>query len=834
MPFTLSVEVSGFAETPQPKLAPFAIPGCRLTFLGVSPSVSTMVSIVNGQKSEARNVTFVYRYRIEAERAGSYAIPPLTVEQLGRRAQSRRVSFSAGDIASSKDMLIRLTLPERPVMVGETFDVTLDWYLHREVRGQTFVVPLFEQQDWVEVDVPRSRSSGGQRLVFAAGSRNLELPFQRDQQTVGGVAYTRFRFVARVTPTRVGTLELAPARVLAQLDVGMGRDMFGFPAPKTSLFKAEDVPRRLVIRETPREGRPRSFANAVGTGFSIEVQAERTVVRVGDPIELRVLVRGDHLEGLTLPPLGADVGLSPELFSLPDETPPGELLPADEKDASGRPGGKLFRVVVRLRRADVREIPPIAFSYFNSEKGKYETVRSQPIAISVKGAAVVGAGDVVTYGGEAAEPPAPAIGKPGEPRRPLAAIGADLSLSQEGQTLRQVPTLARLAPWLFALYGLAIGIFSWRLWNRRTRGRRAAADGLRRQRSTLSRELEEAAAKPAREATPGLLTALRALARTLGPDAGEAAGLIERLETASFDPRAQDCPLPADLLDEARRLAASWTQAVEPGARAGQGSKTRFIVLVLGAVAASSAIAGADPAAASATGLATARQVYRDALNQTDTAARAAGFAAAESLYADLTDTYPDRPELLTDWGNAALGAHDFGKAALAYRRALRLDATAERASKNLAWLRSAMPEWLPRPPSSAMDSLFFWHYALAVPWRHLIGALAFLAALLLLAPWGDRRLSRWRRAAVVPAVVWLAMVGSLVVEHDAARDAVVQQEGVTLRSADSLGAPPVLPQPLPAGAELTILEQRQGWARVSLGNRSAGWVEARAIATVR
>src|SRR4029078_7009343 len=113
----------------------------------------------------------------------------------------------------------------------------------------------------------------------------------------------------------------------------------GFRTARTQLFQAEDQPRKLEIRPLPLSGRPASFANAVGTGFAIDVQADRTVARAGDPIELTVTVRGEgRLKGLILPDLSADGGLSPKLFTLPDQAPAGELV--DDGKA------KRFRVAV--------------------------------------------------------------------------------------------------------------------------------------------------------------------------------------------------------------------------------------------------------------------------------------------------------------------------------------------------------------------------------------------------------------------------------------------------------------------------------------------------------
>src|SRR5690606_29119674 len=125
----------------------------------------------------------------------------------------------------------------------------------------------------------------------------------------------------------------------------------------------------------------------------------------------------------------------------------------------------------------------------------------------------------------------------------------------------------------------------------------------------------------------------------------------------------------------------------------------------------------------------------------------------------------PDRPELLADWGNAALGAQDLGRATLAYRRALALDPGVSRAERNLSWVRNRMPSWLPRPHGAgAAELLFFWNGYLAVPTRHLIGAVAFAVSVLLVVPWPWSRRRAWLRwLAIVPALIWLVMMASIV-----------------------------------------------------------------------
>ena len=65
MPFVLSVTARGFAENPEPTVSAIDIPGARVDYLGMTPTVSSMVTVINGRRSESRDVTFVYRYRIK-------------------------------------------------------------------------------------------------------------------------------------------------------------------------------------------------------------------------------------------------------------------------------------------------------------------------------------------------------------------------------------------------------------------------------------------------------------------------------------------------------------------------------------------------------------------------------------------------------------------------------------------------------------------------------------------------------------------------------------------------------------------------------------------------
>ncbi len=215
----------------------------------------------------------------------------------------------------------------------------------------------------------------------------------------------------------------------------------------------------------------------------------------------------------------------------------------------------------------------------------------------------------------------------------------------------------------------------------------------------------------------------------------------------------------------------------------------------------------------------------------TDPTARKAAFARAAIALGEAARALPDRPELLTDWGNAALGAGDVATAALAFRRALALDGGNVRARSNLTWLRSRQSDAFRPAASGATDTLLFFH-----TWprarKLIVGAAAFAIAILLIVPWAGRRRRGLTGLAVIPFVVWLAMIASVVLEADHGDDGVVMDD-VVMRAADSAGAPAALNQPLPRGIEVTVLERRDAWTRIRIANGTSGWVPGGSVERV-
>ena len=836
MPFTLVFSARGFEEQTPPAAPDLAIDGSRVTYIGMTPSVSQQIQIVNGRRSEWREVTFVYRWQVTAPTAGRYTVPALTLSQGSKSAASPAATFDVGDLEQTADMVVRMRLPDRPVWVGETFDGAIEWLLARDVESYELVVPLFEI-DAVRVE---GAALGGRTRSFRAGARVIDLPMKQDSLREDGIDYTRISFPFRATAIRAQTFDLDPVRVVARLESARDRGFFGFPSfgrARGALFQASGRRQQLVVRPLPESGRPHNFVNAVGGGFSIEVQASRTVVSVGDPIELTLRIRGDgELEGLSLPPLIGEGGLPPALFSVPAAAAVGSV--------DAQTNTKTFAVTARILSAEVREIPPIDFAYFDPNRGEYVSVSSRPVALWVAGVNVVDAGDVTAA---AVSAPVAVVARQ-SPRAVSSAvlIGADMSLSAANRTLA-LPWGSTIAPLpMVLLYLLPLALGGLRMWQMRTAARRGRRREIVRARREVERVLKSGGT--AREMAPQALNAMRALARLTGHEGALRAEVLERLETSAFDPAAAAEPLDREIVVAVRALAREWEGRGWGGNRRAISSATAVLCMAFGAAAALSADAGVMTAspethARVASGelgstmqgaIERARQVYSRALEEQDPVRRARHFADAERSLREAAAMRPT-PELLADWGNAALGAGDSGRATLAFRRTLAVQPNHERAAKNLAWLRDRAPAWLPRPTSGGpLDSLLFWRDLFSVAQRYWIAAGAFALAVLLLTPWSTRRVRLLRRLSVVPIAVWAVAVGSGLLSQSAPPEGVVVIDGAPLRSADSTGARLAFAHLLPAGAEVTILETRDGWLRIALADGTPGWIMANSVAPVQ
>jgi len=137
--------------------------------------------------------------------------------------------------------------------------------------------------------------------------------------------------------------------------------------------------------------------------------------------------------------------------------------------------------------------------------------------------------------------------------------------------------------------------------------------------------------------------------------------------------------------------------------------------------------------------------------------------------------------------------------------------------------------------------TLFFWHTALSLGTRVplAVGAWALGFGLLALGVWlptrrGGRKATL--RAGAALLVVALAVGTSVGIELNdrMARDAaVIVADEVALRTGDGTSYPERYENPVHAGAEVRVVEERAGWADIELPDGKRGWIPIEAVERV-
>lgn len=423
----LEVSVKGFEESPEPKIAFDNPPWGRLELVGVSPEVSSSVQIINGHFSQWKSVRFNFRYRFIADHTGKVTLGPFRVSQGSLKAQTQSVTIELGSVpAGGKDQRILLQIPEEPVYVGQRVPVRLQWWIQEDVVQRLVAhearVPLFDMVDQFSFEEVEHTGQKNALIIQSPGGAK-KVPAETTKGQWEGRSWLVLTVDRIVIPLKPGEHSVPAASVVLEEGTRWQKSFFGErTATQVRRVRVADTPKVIHVKPLPMAGQPASFAGAIGQNFSLEVEAQRSVVQVGDPIRLTLTLKGEGSLATASVPLlkGEQGGLSEKDFRIPEGDVPG--IVSD--------GAKKFEVMVRVLREGVREIPPIRYSWFDPQKGSYETTESRPIALSVGAAKMVSAGDVVR-GQETEEtkqtPPAPQTAPSKQEQSSVASKEPDIS-----------------------------------------------------------------------------------------------------------------------------------------------------------------------------------------------------------------------------------------------------------------------------------------------------------------------------------------------------------------------------------------------------------------------
>ena len=454
VPLELQVVAEGFAEKPQPKLEFEQPKGASLNLTGVSPSVSSSIQIINGRMTQSRSVVFNYHLRFLAPKVGRYQVGPLLVAQGNSKKKIAAVSIDVTDVPTATNQRVRLLIPNENLYVGQRIPIRLEWWVEADgvenLMNQQASVPLFDRQEDFQFHDQEKETENTFSILLISGQKVFPATVRSNQ--FQGKSYVVWRVERVMVPLKAGDFDIQPASVNVDEGLRWQRDLFGRrTVTQSRKLRANSQAVRFKVLPLPVKHRPPSFAGAVGRGFVLEVSADRSVVQVGDPITLTLSLKGDaEVANASLPPMTTDLPNTD--FRLPEGKIAGEY--AD--------GEKRFEVVIRVLNDAVREIPPIAYSWFDPGLKAFQTTLSRPIALSVKGAQMISAQDVVRANPVTTTPTpaptdkeAPLIYK--QKRSTYILSGADLSINRDVHLLTRSYGSFLGSWWQQGLsYGLAV------------------------------------------------------------------------------------------------------------------------------------------------------------------------------------------------------------------------------------------------------------------------------------------------------------------------------------------------------------------------------------------
>ena len=357
-----SVTLSLSFEGGQPHDVPtLDVPGLQI----VSTGNSQNFSFINGQMSSTVTVT----YSITPQQAGQFTIPGMMATIAGQQFRTQPLKLTvnkpgaptAAQINSGSQIaFMRLSLPNEKIYPGEMIPARMQVYFRDDVQSEG---------DFQVASMPADGFTVGK---MTSG--------QRDRVQIGQHIYTVWPISIALTAMKSGTVTLGPAS--ANCTIVTGGENFGpfgniFGGEQRQITLASD-PVSAQSNPLPTQNVPANFNGAVGD-FSMAVSVGPTNVAVGDPITIRVQISGQGaVDSVVLP--NQDGWRDFKVFSPTSKFEAGDDL--------GDEGTKTFEEIVTPGNANIHELPPLSFSFFNPNDGDYHTLTqpATPLTVTAVGA----------------------------------------------------------------------------------------------------------------------------------------------------------------------------------------------------------------------------------------------------------------------------------------------------------------------------------------------------------------------------------------------------------------------------------------------------------------
>ncbi len=354
----------------------------------IMPDVDGLAFHRRGQSSQIQIInravtsTVVYSYLVQAQKAGTYTIPAITVTIDGREHQTTPISCTITQISGTppgsgqmgstpkqqssrtaeQSTFISFVPEKNQGYLSEAVRAKIKVYFHKGLTVNQISLPQFQ---------------GNGLLLDKLSDKPLQT-----EEIVNNESYSVLIWDTYITGVKEGNYNLefeVDAALLIRSrqptpPPGLGssffNDFFSDYSNKPIRITSPEIP--FQVLPLPESGKPDGFTGAIGS-FNLKVTAQPISVEAGEPITLTMSVAGTgNFDNVKEPIISEPAGIktyTPNETFTPDQNP--------------HQGEKRFEQAVIIAEPTLQQIPPIVFSFFDPEKGKYQTLFSDPIDITV-------------------------------------------------------------------------------------------------------------------------------------------------------------------------------------------------------------------------------------------------------------------------------------------------------------------------------------------------------------------------------------------------------------------------------------------------------------------
>jgi hypothetical protein len=414
-PVLVTVRVRGAGDTPTVK--PPALAGGQIAQVGQPTSVSTLVNDIQGLKvfkpdkvpdianflrtidPEAAKMIqgqpgldtndYLFTYQITPERAGQLVVPAFTVTSNGQTSTTPPLTVGVSEARQQSWVRMKLSLSDPTPNVGEEVLLYVDLLIQRgqvnfngkpysylPVSKMALSLPPMDGAPQVEPARPldqlvqENAIEPGKR-GFRVNSFPTEVKLEHEPADAKGADIDPARYRRRLAiPLRLregGQVTLAAAHasgeVFVPTDGNKGQWEPFVVASEPITFAVLDLRRRA--------DRPPDFSGLTGE-VRVTAEASQKEMPAGTPFTLTVRLQGNS---------SVASALAPDLAARTEFTDGFRVRPGESRSPAANV--REFTYTLRPLSETVKEVPPVAVSYFDPKANKFGTARSEPVALRV-------------------------------------------------------------------------------------------------------------------------------------------------------------------------------------------------------------------------------------------------------------------------------------------------------------------------------------------------------------------------------------------------------------------------------------------------------------------